>query len=92
MNKPLVSGSFRVGRWWCDMAIDAEGQCTALWRPNLPSGDEIRANIEAYRAGRNALLQEWATASGIPVTIIETVSEMADAIVDGCWNGGTDGA
>ncbi len=72
MNKALVSSSFRVGRYWCDMAIDADGQMSAEWRPHFPdvAGDLIRE----YRAGRDDLVQEWARLTGIPVAIVETCS------------------
>jgi hypothetical protein len=56
------------------MAIDADGQLSAEWRPYLPP---VGGNyLEQYRSGRNALLQAWATATGIPVAIVETCSAM----------------
>ncbi len=70
---PLVSSSFRVGPYWCDMTIDADGKVEAEWRPKLP--DEPGAYLEDYRWGRDNLVREWAKLTGIPVAIVEVGAE-----------------
>jgi hypothetical protein len=57
------------------MAMYADGECSAAWRPDRPPVDG-NDYLGQYRAGRNALLQEWARLTGIPVTIVETCSAM----------------
>jgi hypothetical protein len=66
----MISNTFKVGPITCEMTISALGQLTAEWSPHMP--DRLTRKERAqYRAGRDALLAEFAKLTGLNMLIIE---------------------
>ena len=66
----MISNTFKVGPFTCEMTISALGHVTAGWSPQMP--DRLTRKERAqYRAGRNALVAEFAKVTGLNMMIIE---------------------
>jgi len=66
----MISNTFKVGAFTCEMTISALGHITAEWAPQIP--DRLTRKERAqYRAGRNVLVAEFAKATGISLIIFE---------------------
>ena len=72
---PALVRTFRVGRFECTLTFPqiASGSVLAMaaeWSPSMP--DRLTtAEIEEYRAGRNAAIEELAAIVGGNVAVIE---------------------
>ena len=66
----MISDTFKVGTFTCEMTISALGQITAEWSPQMPT-QLTRKERRQYRAGRNALVAEFVKATGVDLMILE---------------------
>lgn len=63
---------FRVGVYTCAMTYRPGRELKVEWRPDMPNARSFSAQMMAeYRAGRDALLAEVATAIGGNVVVVE---------------------
>ena len=66
----MISNTFKVGAFTCEMTITAQTQINAEWSPKIPT--ELTPKEWAqYRAGRNALVAEFAKMTGLNLMIVE---------------------
>ena len=70
MNKTWTS-TFRVGIYKCTMTFSERHGVRSEWDPKLP-GNLSDSQLQQYRAGRNALMDEIAKEIGGKVLVIET--------------------
>jgi hypothetical protein len=69
-RRPEWKNTFRVGVYTCEMTYNEGGTLKAKWRPDMPRNLPAGA-MDEYRAGRDTLLAEVATALGGPALVIE---------------------
>jgi hypothetical protein len=64
--------TFRVGVYTCEMVYRPGREMKVEWRPDMPKARSFSAQMmDEYRAGRDALLAEVATAIGGDVMVVE---------------------
>jgi hypothetical protein len=58
--KPAAKITFKVGKYTCTMSYEeGANRLHAEWQPHLPpKGSLSKQELEQYRAGRNALLEQ----------------------------------
>ena len=66
----MTSKTFKVGTLTCEMTISVFGRITSEWSPEMPTR-LTRKECAQYRTGRNALIAEFAEATGINFMIVE---------------------
>ena len=66
----MKSKTFEVGTLTCLMTMSVLGHITSEWNPKMPTR-LTRKERAQYRAGRNALVAEFAEATGINIMIVE---------------------
>jgi hypothetical protein len=71
MSKKQFKNTFRVGFYKCEMTYSKEDGLKAEWEPDLPNHNLSTQELEQYRSGRDALLNEVGKYLGGSVLVIE---------------------
>lgn len=72
----LFTRSFRVGRWTVTMTLPRnpraahQGTALATWSPEFPQSLS-RAEVDEYRCRRDAVLEAYASETGMRVLVAE---------------------
>ena len=65
-----ISRTFKVGRRTVRLTISSTGKMVCEWKP-MPSGQLTKAEIEQYRAGRDAAFAAFSAETGKRVLVVE---------------------
>ena len=80
----MMSKTFKVGTFTCEMTITVFGRIRAEWSPEIPARRLAQNEYAQYRTGRNELIAEFAKATDIfdpEATDLEIASRAADYMI-----------
>jgi len=68
----MMTSTFTVGRFTCDMSWSPAGGLTCEWTPDIPAPKSLsKKDVRQYRAGRDAFVQQIAATLGGSVLLVE---------------------